>query len=436
MKNNFWNGLGGWFKKTAQNIGRWFKSLFVPMDNKEPKLRTLMNSPKTLSFVSSIICIIGGLLVGYLIIILIDAENATSIFGSILKGGFANPYGAGYGLGNQLAYTAPLIMVGLSVLFAYKTGMFNIGVAGQYTLGAFGALYCAIVLNAPWYVCILAAMILGAVWGAIPGLFKALFQVNEVITCIMFNWIGLYMVNDLMSSKITFTRVINDNLTISSMFNRGGANTWSLSTVNKSSLLPDLGLGELFSGTSMSPSKVSIAIIIAIVIAIVIQILLNKTTFGYELRACGKNKNASKYAGINDKSNIILSMTIAGALAGIGAALLFLTDIQQFPKSTTSLSSLAFNGIPVAFMASLNPIGSIFAAFFVAHISEGAGLLTGTTFSKEMANVFTGIIIYFCAFAPLVIEQLSKRKNRLEMQMLEEADAKAKEEKDGKEVNL
>ncbi len=364
------------------------------------KLNSDNAKEKYSSLLSSIICIVSGLILGFLILLIIDPENAGGVLKSILTGGFADPQGAAYGLGNQLAYVAPLICVGLSVLFAYKTGMFNIGVAGQYTLGAFGALYFAIALKCPWWLCILAAMLFAAIWGAIPGLLKAYFKINEVITCIMTNWIGLYLVNDLFQNKIKISQKLGTGdraPTVTSIFYN--SKSLSLESVNTDAMLPSLN----FAG-----SRLTIAIFIAIIAIIAIYIILQKTVLGYELKACGLNKHGAKYAGIKENRNIILSMAISGALAGLAAALLYLTNIEQFPQDTTKLSALAFNGIPIAFMASLNPIGVLFSAFFVAHIQQGAGLLVGSVFSFEMSSIFTGIIIYFFAFSPLVLSYVKK----------------------------
>ena len=171
------------------------------MDNKQGKqslISRLASSEAFLSVAASLICIVIGLLLGTVVLAIINAEHAIGDgLMVIIKSGMKSPRN----MGTVLANAAPLIMTGLSVGFAFKTGLFNIGAAGQYTLGAFGALYCAIVLQLPWYLCLLAAMLLGALWGAIPGFFKAYMNINEVITSIMFNWIGLYLVNDIMYGK-------------------------------------------------------------------------------------------------------------------------------------------------------------------------------------------------------------------------------------------
>ena len=248
-----------------------------------------------------------------------------------------------------------------------------------------------------WYVCLLAAMVCGAIWGAVPGIFKAYFNVNEVITSIMFNWIGLYLVNELMYN------------TIPGMYDQKTTRTYKLSSASPKSLIPDCGMNSIF-----RTSSTTIAIFIAIAIAVIIYIVLNKTTFGYELKACGFNKDAAKYAGINEKRNVVLSMTIAGALAGIGAGLYFLSGASEWnPQVSTALPAIGFNGIPVALLALSNPIGVIFAALFVAHISVGGAYLPTKYYQPEIADLIVAVIIYLCAFVTLfkgIVANLFKSK--------------------------
>ena len=277
-------------------------------------------------------------------------------------------------------------MTGLSVAFAFKTGLFNIGAAGQYTLGAFGALYCALILHLPWYLCLLASALFGAVWGAIPGIFKAYLNINEVITSIMFNWIGLYMVNEIVYARGT-----------GAMYDVKSTRTWKLVDTSPESVIPSAGMSELFH----TPST-TIAIFLAIAAAVLIWVILEKTTFGYELKAVGLNKNAARYAGINEKKNIILSMTIAGALAGFGAGLLYLSGGAEWnPLNTTTLPAMGFNGIATALLAASHPIGTIFSSVFISHITVGGSFLPTRYFPPEIADLISGIIIYLCAFAML-----------------------------------
>lgn len=278
------------------------------------------------SLLASLTCILVGLVIGFLALLILgwitlaqDGNTVTftemlgktwsSGFKAILSGGFYTTANAmGMGVRTEILQAAPLIMTGLSVAFAFKTGLFNIGAAGQYTVGAFFALYSAIVLKLPWWACLVASAIGGALWGAIPGFFKAYLNVNEVITAIMFNWIGLYGVNTLIYQGGS-----------GPMYNTNTTKTYTIKQVSAESLLPTFNVsvgGKDYFGKMFLPT---IGIFIAIAVAVLIWVVLNKTVFGYELKACGFNKNAAKYAGINDRKNVVLSMTIAGALAGLGA---------------------------------------------------------------------------------------------------------------------
>ena len=357
------------------------------MDNNREKrylAARLASSEAFLSVAASLICIVLGLALGVVALALINPQHAINDgLMVILKSGFKSPRN----IGTVLANAAPLIMTGLSVGFAFKTGLFNIGAAGQYTLGAFGALYCAIVLQLPWYLCLLAAMVLGALWGAIPGFFKAYLNINEVITAIMFNWIGLYAVNDIMYGKGK-----------SPMYDLATTKTYSLRKAAKGSMIPSCGMSDMFGKLQ----SVTIAIFIAVFFAIVVYIVLSKTTFGYELKACGFNKNAAQYAGINDKRNIILSMTIAGALAGVGAGLYYLSTVAEWnPQVSTALPAIGFNGISAALLACSNPIGTIFSSLFISYITVGGTKLSTQYYTKEIADVMTALIIYLCAFSLL-----------------------------------
>ena len=372
------------------------------MDNKRSLRERMAASEGLLSVAASLICIVIGLLLGLAALAVINAEHA---FGDglmvILTSGLKSPRN----MGTVLANAAPLIMTGLSVGFAFKTGLFNIGAAGQYTLGAFGALYCAIILHLPWYVCLLAAMLLGALWGAIPGFFKAYMNINEVITSIMFNWIGLYMVNDLMYGKGK-----------GAMYDLSTTKTYSLRKASPESMIPSCGMSEAFGKLQ----SVTIAIFIAAALAILVYVILNKTTFGYELKACGFNKNAAQYAGINDKRSIVLSMTIAGALAGVGAGLYYLSTVAEWnPQVSTALPAMGFNGISAALLACSNPIATIFSSLFISYITVGGTKLSTQYYTKEIADVITAIIIYLCAFSLLfrsrIRAALTGRRRRVDL---------------------
>ena len=382
---------------------------------------------------ASFISIIIGLLFGFLFLILLSLINSggegfSSIISNAWKYGFKQILMGGFylppiSLGQEIAAAAPLIMTGLSVGFAFKTGLFNIGAAGQYTLGAFGALYCAIVLGLPWWACLIGATLFGALWGAIPGIFKAYLNIHEVISSIMFNWIGLYAVNTIMYGGGAGV-----------MYDSSKTKVWDLRSLFPASVIPDLGIAALFKNRSTT-----IAIFLAIIVAIIIYIIIDKTTFGYELKACGYNKNAARYAGINEKKNIILSMIIAGALAGFGAGLYYLSGIAEWkPLESTALPAIGFNGIAVALLASSNPIGTIFSALFISHITTGGSLMNSQYFPPEIADIISGIIIYLCAFSPLFKQMLMKRGSQRRAAELIDGGGEEPPPKDGSvlEMNL
>lgn len=368
------------------------------------------------TLLASLVCILAGLMVGFVVLLVLGgitmSQNGEEFnflnllkitweqgFKPITQGGFYSKANAmGMAVRMEILQAAPLIMTGLSVAFAYKTGLFNIGAAGQYTVGAFMALYFAIVLKMPWWVCLIASAVGGAIWGAIPGVFKAFLNVNEVITAIMFNWIGLYAVNTLIYQGGN-----------GPMFNLKTTKTHALSGAAPQALLPTFNVnvnGKGYFGKMFMPS---IGIFIAIVVAVLIWVIINKTTFGYELKACGHNKNAARYAGINEKRNIVLSMTIAGALAGLGAGLFYLSGSKEWePLVSTALPATGFNGISVALLASSNPIGCIFSAAFISHITVGGGFMTAKLFPSEVSDIISGVVIYLCAFSLLFKGRIMK----------------------------
>jgi simple sugar transport system permease protein len=359
----------------------------------ENKKRRSLRIPISTNILASLISIGVGLIVGLILLYVLNAKAAGGAFISLITTGFRSSDK----FAKVLYQAAPLIMTGLSVGFAFKTGLFNIGATGQYTVGSAMALIGAIQFQLPWYLCLLLALIGGAIWGIFPGLFKALFNVNEVITSIMFNWIAMFAVN-----------LTINNLPMMLAKYWGGAQmdrTANLAQANPGALIPRMGLDVL-----MKSNYMNISIFIAILFAIVAWIILSKTTFGYELKACGFNRNASIYAGINAKRNIVLSMVIAGAFAGVGGGLYFLAGTGQYTLLKQLLAA-GFNGIPVALLATSNPIGTIFSAFFVSYIQVGGDAMQ-PDFVKEIIDIIISVIIYLAAFALLTRELLARGKQR------------------------
>lgn len=359
------------------------------MSGKKQKKR--FHIPGLTSFFASLISIGVGLLFGFILLLLLNPQFAGQGFMSLVTAGLKSTDK----LAKVLYQAAPLMMTGLSVGFAFKTGLFNIGASGQYTVGAGLALIFAIQFQQPWYVCLLIAMIGGAFWGVFPGLFKALFNVNEVITSIMFNWIAMLAVN---------LTISNLPMMLPRYWGQAQIDrTANLAIANPTALIPKLGLDELLNSNYMN-----ISIFISIAFAVLLWVVLSKTTFGYELKACGFNRNASVYAGINAKRNIVLSMVIAGALSGIGGGLYYLAGTGQYTL-LKSLLNMGFNGIPVALLASSHPLGTIFSTLFVSYIQVGGDAMQ-PEFVKEIIDMIIAVIIYLAAFSLLVRELLNRKK--------------------------
>ena len=351
---------------------------------------SLLRKPAVQTLFASLLCVVLGLLVGYIALIIINPKGATNAIVDVLKNflTYSKVDKQLKHFGSTLITTAPLLMCALSVLFAYKVGLFNIGAARQYVAGAGACLYCALALHLPWFVCLLAAVIAGAILGAISGFLKAYRNVNEVISCIMLNWISLYLVNTLLSG----------------VKNPTGKDTYTLASQNTGAILPALGLNDL-----LNNKNVTIAIPLSILVCVFIWVLLTKTRLGYELRATGLNKNAAKYCGMRDRYNIILTMAIAGGLAGFGAAMLYLSDFEQWAVTQASVPAMGFNGIAAAFLGGLNPIGAIFSSYFIQHITRGGAALTSTgVYSSQTSDLITSVIIYMCSFV-LFMKQAMNR---------------------------
>ena len=341
--------------------------------------KSLIRSESFQTLLASLVCVLGGLLVGYIALLIIEPSGAWKAITAVMKSFFNYPgklmlkY-----FGQTLTRTVPLLMCALSVLFAYKVGMFNIGVAGQYVAGACGCLYAALAWNLPWLPCLLIGMVAAALLGAVCGVLKTKCNVNVVISGIMLNWITLYLTNLILGTVKSPT----------SPYTKG------LQATNPSALLPRMGLERLFN----NEKSVTIAIPLAVIMAVLVWVVLNKTKFGYELKATGNNYNAARYAGMKEDRNIITTMLISGALAGMGAGLLFLTGIEDWETTISAVPGMGFNGIAVAFLGGLSPIGSILSAFFIQYITTGGGNVDLQVYCSQISSLISSLIIYLCAF--------------------------------------
>lgn len=380
----------------------------------------------TRSVIASLLSILIGLLVGAVLILIVGVSNKSLGLKSawegirlVLFGLFSTGRDASGALtfgfnptsiGNMLFRATPLILTGLSVATAFKTGLFNIGAPGQYLAGTCATLFIALSIPSEqvspviiWLLAFLGGMAAGALWGAIPGMLKALLNINEVIACIMTNWIAANLatwVFDVSNLK----NVIENTKT-----------SYIYKTTANGVATSKMGLEQLFPG-----SQVNGSILIAIVLAVIVYIILSKTTFGYQLKACGSNRYAARYAGIKDKRNIVLSMAIAGSLAGAAGSLYYLSGNTEFFWSTyQQLPAVGFNGIPVALLASNHPIGVIFAGMFMSMLDiAGLQLTNLTAYNEYITDVIIAVIVYLAAFSLVIRMWLSgsgkRRRHREE----------------------
>lgn len=344
------------------------------------KKRNLLKNDGIQSLLAALICVVLGMLIGFVVLLFINPAGAGEAILTVMKNFFTyskTETQMKY-FGSTLVNTAPLLMCSLSILFCYKVGLFNIGAAGQYVAGACMSLYAALAWNLPWWLCMLLAMAGGAVLGVISGLLKSYCNVNEVISGIMLNWITLYLTNMLLTQVKEPTSPY----------------TITVAHANPSAIIPSIGLGSLFSGNQY----VGLSIPLSVLIAVLVWVVLEKTRFGYELKATGNNKNAARYCGMAEKRNTILTLAIGGALAGLGAAMLYLTGFEQWQCSQSAVPAMGFNGIVAAFLGGLSPIGSILASYFIQHITLGGAYVDKSMYCSQISDLISAIIIYLCGF--------------------------------------
>lgn len=385
-------------------------------------MKKLRESAGFQSVLASVLSILIGLLVGSIVIFIVGCtsknlspavawDGIRLVFGGLFSTGRDAAGALTWGfnptnIGNMLFRATPLIMTGLSVAMAYKTGLFNIGAPGQYLIGTLASLMIALGVPSEsvppaiiWLLAFFGGMLAGAIWGAIPGMMKAFLNINEVLACIMTNWIAANLVTWMFDIS-NFKNVVESTKT-----------GYIYKTTFNNVATPKMGLDKLFPN-----SQVNGGVLIAIVLAIGVYVMMSKTTFGYELKACGSNRHAARYAGIQDKRNIVLSMAIAGALSAAGASLYWLAGNTEFFWSTyQSLPGTGFNGIPVALLAACHPIGVIFTAIFMSMLDiAGLQLTNLTAYNEYITDVIISVIVYLSAFSLVIKMWLSSRKKKTE----------------------
>ena len=363
------------------------------------------NSTKTV--VTSLWCALMGLILGFVILLFINPSEAahgmTSVLGNFLI--FSNAQDRLNYFGQTLAKTAPLIAMSLSILVSYKAGLFNLGASGQYSIAVLVITFLGVAVNMPWWLVIIIAMIAAMLWSMISGALRAFFNVNEVISGIMLNWIALYLVNGILTSSPT-------------VWDAAHSEAFTISDTSNAHI-PNIGLDKLFAGNTI----VGLGMVLVLIVVIIIFILLKKTTIGYELKTTGLNKDASDYAGINKKKNILIATAISGALAGLAASLNLQNGFTSWTLSSTT-PTIGFQGISSAFLGGLHPIGVIFSSYFIVHITDGGSMITDLGFSPEVASIMTSVIIYLSGFVFFVKEVMHKYEIKEELNRIKREEEK------------
>lgn len=356
---------------------------------------------------STLIAILFGFLVAAVVLVF-AGYNPWESFGALFKGIFAKPK---Y-ISNVIIKATPIILTGLSVAFAFKTGLFNIGAEGQYIAGTIAAVCVGVKFNfAPVVqvpLVVLSGVLAGAVFGGIIGFLKARFGIHEVITSIMLNWIGLYLSNFIVNTATyhqpnsTSSYAVNESSFTMLLPN------WKTSKAGMAALKPNKWLYEM-----MLKTDVNFGILIAVVMAIIIWVLLYRSSKGYELRAVGFNRDAAEFAGINVGRNITQAMLIAGALAGLAGALAITGTSPHKISQMAAFENNGFNGLSVALIAGSSPVGCIFAGLlFGGLLYGGQSVQQDVGAPTEIINIMIGTIVFFVALTKIVPSLADKLERR------------------------
>ncbi len=356
------------------------------------KIRGFFEKESTLSVLGSVCAVISGLLISFIILLFSDSSNALAGFGSILLGGFN---GGLKGIGNVIFQAIPIIMTGLAVALAFRTGVFNIGTAGQFIMGAFTAVFIGVKwtflpAGIHWIAALLGGFIAGAVWAFVPAVLHAHFQVNAVVSAIMMNYVGMYTANYLITNTV-YNAAKNQSKAVAA-----------------TAVAPKAGMNVLFPGSSLNAG-----IIVVILVVIILQVLISKTVFGYEIKACGMNRQASLYAGISAKKRLVQSFMFSGGLAGLGGALAYLAGDGKCISVVDVLAGDGFTGIAVALLGLNSPVGALLAGLLISYLEVGGFYTQVYKYPVEIIDITIAVIVYFGAFAVLVkgmIRKLLQRK--------------------------
>lgn len=358
------------------------------MENRMGKFKVhLLTNAKAIAY--PLVAILISFIVGGIVVTIFGYDPIVA-FSAMFKGSL----GSWSNFGETLVSVTPLILTGLSVAFAFKCGLFNIGAEGQFIIGSIATVWAGWAFKGlPSVLHILIALSIGAfaggMWGGIVGWLKAKVGAHEVINSIMMNYIAMYFSNYIVMNLLNepgkaFSFAIADT-----------AKLWKLAE----------GIA-VFKG-----SRVHIGIFISLIVAVYAYYLLNKTVRGYEIRAVGYNPHAAEYGGINVKKNVVLAMFISGMFSGLAGALM-VTGVQFRVNNLFGFTNYGFDGIAVALVGNSNPLGVILSAFLFGVLQKGGPLMQIRGIPKEVVGIIQGIIILFVAvnFIKVMVENYTEKQ--------------------------
>ena len=362
-------------QKTSKNANKFIEQVIQFISKSINKLRTEFKT-----IIPQLIAIMIALLLGA-IVLLISGFSPIEVYSALIFGAFGDIYG----IGQTLTQTTPIIFTALAFLFAFKAGLFNIGAEGQFLIGAFAAAIIGISFNGlPSIIHIPLALIVGAIagglWGLLPAVLKTELGANEVITTMMLSYVALY-----------FTGYLANDV-----FRAEG---WVAQTplIISSAELPRI----------LPPTQLSASLILGIILVGLIYYTFKNTVLGYEIRAIGLNPLAAENGGINIKRGLIFALVISGALAGLGGAGEILGVHRRFIDGFSP--GYGWDGLAVALIGGLNPIGALLAALLFGVLRSGGmsmNRITGVPI--DIVTIIQGLVILFVA-APVIIKYLTKR---------------------------
>ena len=332
---------------------------------------------RSIDYLLPFLAALAALAIGAIMLVLLGA-NPLVAYRAMLEGAF----GSKNGIADTLVKATPLLFVGIGICISFRGGVLNIGGEGQLVVGAISGTVIGLAFPdaSGWLViplALVAGFMGGAIWGGIPGLLKAYFNVNEILSTIMMNQIAVQAMNYLLRGPLI------DPVQLQA-----------------ASRIPQTArLSPAFDLPRLVPTRLHLGALLAVVAAILVYVFLWRTTTGYRIRAVGLNPQASRYAGINVKKYIVLSLLLSGAFAGLGGAVqVYGLNHRMFTdgSATGFTGGAGFNGIVAALFGQLHPIGTIPASFLFGALLVGANTLQRTVqVPSALITALNGLVVVF-----------------------------------------